>query len=177
MHDTTQHPGFARPAILAIAVALGLAGPAGAAETVFIGAFGDWESFHAGEGKSKICYMASRPVSKAGKYKKRGAIQFFVTHQPGSKIADEVNVVNGYAFKKGSVVTAHVGKKRFNLFTRGDGAWAKSRKTEKEMVAEMKKRHRMVVYGRSSRGTKTRDTYSLKGFSAAYEAIDKACGR
>lgn len=177
MYKMTRQPGFVRPAIFAIALTVGLSGPAGAAETVFLGAFGDWESFHAGEGKSKICYTASRPTSKSGKYKKRGAIQIFVTHQPGSKITDEVNVVNGYTFKKGSVVTAHVGKKRFNLFTRGGGAWAKSRKTEREMVAEMKKRHRMVIYGRSSRGTKTRDTYSLNGFSAAYKAIGEECGR
>lgn len=176
MIKTRNSLKFLGAGLVAAGLALGLAAPASAAETVFLGAFGDWEAFHAGEGKTKICYIASKPVSKRGKYKKRGAIQFFVTHQPASKISDEVNVVNGYTFKKRSVVTAHVGKKRFNLFTRGDGAWAKSRKTEKEMVREMKKRHRMVVYGRSSRGTKTRDTYSLKGFSAAYKAIDEECG-
>ena len=34
---------------------------------------------------------------------------------------------------------------------------------------------RLVVKGTSSRGTKTTDTYSLKGFSAAFKAIGKAC--
>jgi hypothetical protein len=33
----------------------------------------------------------------------------------------------------------------------------------------------MVVVGTSERGTKTTDTYSLKGFTAAYGAISKAC--
>jgi hypothetical protein len=33
-----------------------------------------------------------------------------------------------------------------------------------------------VVEGVSSRGTKTRDTYSLTGFGKMYQAIGKACG-
>ena len=35
----------------------------------------------------------------------------------------------------------------------------------------------MVVKGISSAGTKTTDTYSLKGFTAAHAAINSACGR
>ena len=34
----------------------------------------------------------------------------------------------------------------------------------------------MVVRGVSSRGTQTTDTYSLSGFTAAYRAINTACG-
>jgi len=33
----------------------------------------------------------------------------------------------------------------------------------------------MVVKGTSSRGTLTTDTYSLRGFTAAYDAMQKAC--
>jgi hypothetical protein len=33
----------------------------------------------------------------------------------------------------------------------------------------------MVVRGTSSRGTATKDTYSLRGFTAAYEAARDAC--
>jgi len=39
----------------------------------------------------------------------------------------------------------------------------------------MKGGNRMVVYGTSSRGTKTTDTYSLSGFTAMKKRIDKAC--
>ena len=40
----------------------------------------------------------------------------------------------------------------------------------------MKRGRKMVVKGKSSRGTATTDTYSLTGFSAAYKAIGEACG-
>jgi hypothetical protein len=33
----------------------------------------------------------------------------------------------------------------------------------------------MVIKGTSSRGTLTTDTYSLAGFTAAYNAIEQAC--
>ena len=33
-----------------------------------------------------------------------------------------------------------------------------------------------MATGLSQRGTKTVDTYSLRGFTAAYQAISKACG-
>ena len=48
-------------------------------------------------------------------------------------------------------------------------------KTDNEMVNAMKRGSRMVVYGTSSRGTKTKDTYSLSGFANAYRAISNKC--
>ena len=45
----------------------------------------------------------------------------------------------------------------------------------KEMVAAMKRGSRMVVHGVSSRGTNTKDTYSLNGFASAYRAISNKC--
>jgi hypothetical protein len=33
----------------------------------------------------------------------------------------------------------------------------------------------MIVEGVSSKGTKTKDTYSLKGFTGAYKAISAKC--
>ena len=43
------------------------------------------------------------------------------------------------------------------------------------MVALMKSGDRMIVDGVSAKGTKTKDTYSLKGFTGAYKAISAKC--
>ena len=40
----------------------------------------------------------------------------------------------------------------------------------------MKRGRIMTASGTSSRGTKTVDTYSLKGFTAAYNTIGTDCG-
>ena len=42
-------------------------------------------------------------------------------------------------------------------------------------VAAMKRGSRMIVNGTSAKGTKTKDTYSLNGFSSAYKAISNKC--
>ena len=44
-----------------------------------------------------------------------------------------------------------------------------------KLIAAMKRGERMIVDGKSNRGTTTKDTYSLKGFSSAYQAISAKC--
>lgn len=41
----------------------------------------------------------------------------------------------------------------------------------------MKRGERMIVTGTSAKGTDTKDTYSLAGFSSAYKAISAKCGK
>ncbi len=48
-------------------------------------------------------------------------------------------------------------------------------KDDSRMVKSMRAGRTMIMEGTSGRGTKTRDTYSLSGFSAAHNAINKAC--
>ena len=68
-----------------------------------------------------------------------------------------------------------IGKRTFQLFTNADTAWARNKKDDAALVRAMRAGSRMIVTGTSSRGTKTKDTYSLSGISAAHKAIGKAC--
>ena len=88
-----------------------------------------------------------------------------------------VRLTAGYTYKKDSVVTVKIGPKKFKLFTDVDSAWVQSKKVENALVKTMQSGTRMLVTGVSSRGTRTTDTYSLSGITAAQKAIDKACGR
>ena len=65
--------------------------------------------------------------------------------------------------------------KTFRLFVDRDIAFARDSATDATLVEAMKKGSKMVVEGVSSRGTKTTDTYSLSGFSAAHRAATRAC--
>ncbi|MDR1025848.1 MAG: invasion associated locus B family protein [Lactobacillus sp.] len=151
---------------------------ANAAPPKEIGEFGDWIAYHYKETNGDVCYMASAPKKDEGKYNKRGDIYVVVTHRPKEKSFDVVNFVAGYDYKTGSEVAVKIGNKTIdNLFTSGDKAWAISDSTDKELVAAMQKGDKMIVHGESSRGTKTKDTYSLKGFSAAYKAISTKCNK
>ncbi len=141
-----------------------------------IGEYGDWTAYSYKEGKNTICYMASTPKKDEGKYKMRGEIYAVVTHRPAEKSYNVVNFVAGYTYKNNSKVVVKIGTTAFNnLFTHGDNAWAPDNSTDKKLVEAMKRGHRMTVEGISSRGTKTKDTYSLAGFSGAYRAISAKC--
>ncbi|HVY52648.1 MAG TPA: invasion associated locus B family protein [Devosia sp.] len=56
-----------------------------------------------------------------------------------------------------------------------EAAWLASMDDEAGFVAALKAGTKLVVHGTSARGTKTTDTYSLAGVTAAMDAIDKAC--
>lgn len=151
--------------------------PARAAEgTVTLGTFDAWAAYAYDGGRNKVCYMHAVPQKSQGKYTRRGDTYVQVSHRPGEKSFNVVSVTAGYTYKPGSEVEMEIDGTKYMLFTQGDGAWARDAKDDARLVAAMKAGIAMVVRGVSSRGTLTIDSYSLKGFTAAHAAIDKACG-
>ena len=143
-----------------------------------LGRYGDWSAYTYKENGKNVCYMASTPKRDEGKYTQRGDIYVVVTHRPGEKSFDVVNFVAGYTYKKGSKVEIKIGKETFNnIFTDADKAWTLTEKDDQALVAAMKRGQRMIVKGVSSRGTQTKDTYSLSGFTRAYKVISAKCGK
>ncbi|MBT3396551.1 MAG: hypothetical protein HN719_10040 [Alphaproteobacteria bacterium] len=150
-------------------------GPAAAQEANLLGTFGDWEAYKESDGGKPVCYMGTQPKKSRGKYKTRGEIYMLITHRPAENSFGVVSVRAGYAFKKDSEATVTIGKNTFGLFTDIGHAFAKDNKTDAALVKAMIRGAGMVIKGISSRGTKTTDTYSLKGFTAAWKSINAAC--
>lgn len=160
----------------AIALALTIASGALAASPEQIGVFSAWSAHRIANGKQRTCYVYGVPGLSRGKYTKRGPTYLQVTHRVPQGTRDEVSLTAGYEFKPGSDVTFDIDGRKFTLFTRGDGAWTRNAKEDAAVVAAMKAGKSLVVRGVSSHGTETTDTYSLTGFTAAHNAIGKACG-
>jgi hypothetical protein len=142
-----------------------------------INVFNDWSAFTEKENGKTFCYIGSLPEKMEGKYTQRGDVLILVTHRPAEKSFDVISIQAGYIYRKESEVEVIIGERRFELFTKGGNAWVEDLKIERQMVAAMKGGTTMVVKGTSSRGTLTTDTYSLAGFTAAYGAMGKACGK
>ena len=156
--------------------ALGLsAAPASAQAIERLGEFGNWTAYAYTDKGQKTCYMASAPTKDEGAYKKRGKIYTRVTHRPGESTRDEVSILAGYKYKDQSFVKVKIDTKGYDLFTHDDTAWAPDSKADATLVKAMKRGNKMTVSGASWRGTETKDTYSLSGFTKAYNAISKAC--
>ena len=143
-----------------------------------LGTFGDWTAYTYGNENGKICYIASEPIKSSGKYSKRDDIFLMITHRPTEKAFNVINTVAGYTYKKDSKPTLTIDKKKaVTLTVHENMAWAKDAKTDNLLVEEMKMGSLAVLKGTSKRGTLTTDTFSLKGFSKAYQKINEACGR
>ena len=160
--------------MLVAALAWGAA-PSMAAGKKIIGGFKDWSAHQYTERKETVCYIHGVPLKSAGKYTKRGETYVQVTHRVREKIRNEVSVTAGYTYKKDSDVTLTIDGRKFTLFTDGDAAWGGDASPDATLVAAMRAGRRMIVQGVSARGTRTTDSYSLSGFTAAHKAIGKAC--
>jgi hypothetical protein len=161
--------------VVALLATWGTVQGAAAQEPQSIGVFNDWVAYTYQAGGEKICYIGSQPTKDEGNYTDRGDIWTLVTHRsPGLK--GVVSIIMGYNFKEGADATVKIGSKTFSLFTQGDTAWTKRADDDQALIAAMKAGATMEVRGVSWRGTDTKDTYSLSGFTKAYEAITTACG-
>ena len=134
---------------------------------------GDWRVFVAEQGGQRICYIGSLPTKKEGNYSKRGEAYLLVTHKGGNQ--DEVSVSAGYPFKEQHPVKLHIDQRSFDLFVKGELAWAYDAQTDKDLVKEMMRGASLVVRGESWKGTSSKDTYSLKGFTDAHRNMKQLC--
>ena len=139
--------------------------------------FNDWTAFAEGEGKNLACMAVSKPKKAEGNYSRRGDIFAIVTHLPGQNKWNEFSIVAGYNFQPNSNPDVTIGDIKFQLFTSGSRAWSFSPSEDDKIVKFLKNSMKMKVVGTSSRGTITNDTYSLVGFSKAYQKINEACNK
>ena len=160
--------------LVAVGMSAGTSISARAEEPRFVGDFGAWAAYTYNLRGAPACYIASKPTSSAGSYERRGDVFALVTHRVADGVVGEVSVVAGYDYQEGNVPRARIGNETFEMFARGDTAWLRTEE-DARVVAAMRRGTEMVVTGTSSRGTNTTDTYSLMGFTKAYEAISRVC--
>ena len=162
------------PAVLGLAF-LGIAAASAQDRPKLIGEFKDWDAFTYNESGKSVCFISSSPQSTNPKNVRRGDVYILVTHRPESETLDEVSVYTGYPYKNSSVATVSIDGKSHELFTKDDTAWAYDSDSDKQIVRAMVRGKKMSIRGTSQRGTDTNDNYSLLGFTAARNAINRAC--
>ncbi|MAQ85976.1 invasion associated locus B family protein [Psychromarinibacter halotolerans] len=144
-----------------------------------VAAHTDWSVFEAQDPAQ--CWSVSSPKetvnTRDGRVVavRRGDILLFVSYIPNSNVAGQVSFTGGYPFAEGSTVTLQIGDDSFELFTRGEMAWAKDPAEDGRIVEAMKGGAEAVLTARSSRGTQTEDTFSLFGFTAAVDEAAQRC--
>lgn len=167
--------------IAAAAIALGAGSAAADDNPVSLGQFKDWSAYTTNtDSYGKVCYALAQPKSSDPRNVKRDPVYFLISDWPGRKTKAEPEVVPGYQYKDNSKVTVQVGSDKFQLFTKNDGdsgsAWVQETSDEARLIDAMRRGQEAIVTGTSSRGTLTRDSFSLSGISAALDKIHQSCG-
>ena len=106
----------------------------------------------------------------------RGQILFMVFYRPSAGANGQVAFTGGYPFRSGSTVNVNISGNEFELFTEGEWAWPASPEDDARIITAMKRGADAIVTGTSGRGTVTKDTFSLLGFTAAIEDAAARCG-
>ena len=165
----------AKPAAAPAAKPKGKADPT--EQAVLLGQFGDWGAYQATPEGKKVCFALAKPASAttepAGR--PRDLSYAFVSTRPAEKVKNEVSVIVGYTQKPSHDATATIGTANYAMYTQNDGAWVKNAAEEAQMVEAMHKGTDLVVKSESGRGTKTTDTYALKGLAQALEKVAAEC--
>ena len=140
-----------------------------------IGSFEKWSVY----AKSKsLCYMIAQPEKSEGEYKVRGRVRIVVyRNNLDSQNKNVVGIDFGYSFNENSKAFVEIdNKNKFKLDTFGQTAWTASKtKKDKKIIEAMIKGDKLIAFGQSKRGTKTKDTYSLSGFAKALNKINEYC--
>jgi hypothetical protein len=146
-------------------------------QAVLLGQFGEWGAYRATPGGKKICFALSKPTAATSEpsSRTRDAAYAFVSTRPSEKVRNEVSVIVGYPQKAGHDATAAIGSSTYPMYTQNDGAWVKNAAEETQMVETMRRGSDLVVKSESARGTKTTDTYSLKGIAQALDRVAEEC--
>lgn len=167
-----------------IAIALAAAVSAASAQSnnpsqgaTLLGQFGDWGAYTASPGGKKICFALAKPATAvtdpAGR--SRDAAYLFISTRPAEKVKNEVSTVVGYPQKPSANTTASIGSQSYAMYPQNDGAWIRNAAEEAQMVNTLRKGADVVIRSESTRGTKSIDTYSLKGVSEALDKVAEEC--
>ena len=118
------------------------------------------------------CYIGSMPIKEEGDYTQRGDT-YFLVYRMNKKPEAVVQINAGYNYAEKKDVEVIIDKNTY-IFSiiEGDTAWSNE---DKKIINAMKRGKDMIIRGFSHKGTLTTDTYTLIGFTTAYNKLIKDC--
>ena len=121
------------------------------------------------------CYIGSLPIkSDLPEIKKRGENYILVYKLIGS---DEniVQVEAGYQYNLEKDIVVKIDNTSFKFYSTDESSETAWTDDDEKVIYAMKKGLELVLIGQSNRGTMTKDTYTLKGFTSALNKLNEDC--
>ena len=134
-----------------------------------------WSSYGATDGAGLVCFAMTKPESVTPTPDGYSQAYIYITNRPAENIANEFNLVAGFAFQPDSVATVNVGGQTFNLFTQNDAAWLDDAGQSEALATAIRAGSSLVIEGTTAAGIKVTQNYSLSGATAAQQSINSDC--
>lgn len=135
-----------------------------------IGKFEEWQAATHVEAGQTVCYAFTRVQSSSPTLPGRGDVVLTVTQRPSGR--DAVAITAGFPYAANAEVMVSVDKMDLPFYTSGRSAFARDGNA---VTAVFDKGRAVVAKSPGPKGVTISDTFGLRGFAAAYAAINKAC--
>lgn len=135
-----------------------------------IGKFDDWTAATHQEAGQPVCYAFTRAIASAPALRGRGDVVLTVTERTGGR--DAVALSAGFAYAQNASVQVVADPTDMEFYTAQRSAFARDGRAA---VGAFQKGRQVVARSPGPKNAVVTDTFSLRGFSAAYAAIQKAC--
>jgi len=137
-----------------------------------LGTHGAWTAAKHQEGGQTVCYAFARAASSQGAPSNRVTVTLTVTHRPTGR--DQVAVSVGYPLPRSGESVLTVGNAEFRSYAVvGSSAFFQN---GAQLIAAFRGGREAVARSPGPPGRQAvSDTFSLSGFSAAYQAISREC--
>jgi hypothetical protein len=135
-----------------------------------LGRFEDWIAATHPESGVPVCYAFTRVQTSVPTLPGRGGVVLTVTQRPSGR--DSVAMEAGFNFAPDASVTVQADQTGLDFYTHQRAAFARDGHAA---VVAFKAAGRAIARSPGPHDATVTDTFSLKGFTAAYDAISKAC--
>ncbi len=135
-----------------------------------IGKFEDWTAATSVEGGQPVCYAFTRAQSSAPALPGRGDVVLTVTERPAGR--DAVALSAGFSYAPNATLVLAVEQANLDFYTAQRSGFAHDGHAA---VTAFLKGKQITARSPGPKNVAVADQFSLKGFSAAYAAISKAC--
>ncbi|OYW98325.1 MAG: hypothetical protein B7Z15_22220 [Rhizobiales bacterium 32-66-8] len=156
---------------LALVAILSLTSAASAQQVRLLGEHRAWSSYGATDASGAVCFAMTKPESVTPAPDGYSQAYIYITNRPAENVANEFNLVAGFAFQPDSRATISVGGQSFNLFTQNDAAWLDDAGQSDALASAIRAGATMTVEGTTAAWIKVVQAYSLSGATAAQQSI------
>ena len=121
---------------------------------------------------SDYCLIQSTPLKTDIPEGKSRGENYLLVYRMKNNIEPIIQITSGFNYQSSDSITVKIDDIDYSFYTDSDTAWAKE---DQKTIKAMKKGLELITTGTSDRGTRVVDTYTLKGFTAAFKKLINNC--